>query len=331
MNYTIANSLTNDILSLCILPTEQCNFRCSYCYESFKLKKMQDETVEAILKLVSLRSSSIKKLNVEWFGGEPLLAQDIVLYLSKKFQELSQKHGFKYKSSMTTNAYLLNKALFQKLLSCGVTSYQISLDGPKEIHDKTRILINKKGTFEKIWKNLLDTKEVDSDFQITIRVHYLQKTLNDIKSFTSTLNTSFGNDKRFVVFYRNVSNLSDCSSENLSIYENHDEIKTIHKDLNELTEGIETMPIEEDDYVCYACKANFFIIRSDASISKCTVCLDEDINLIGKLNTKGELELNQDKARLWSIGLQTEDPDHLICPYYNIIKPEVVDKIKEIS
>jgi len=292
---------------------------------------MQNKTVEAILKLVTQRSAGIKQLNVEWFGGEPLLAQDIVLYLSKKFQELSLKYGFKYTSSMTTNAYLLNKALFQKLLSCGVTSYQISLDGPKEIHDKTRILINKKGTFEKIWTNLLAIRDADGDFQITIRVHYFQKTLDDIKAFTNTLNKSFQDDKRFIIFYRNISNLSNCSSENLSIYENHEEIKTIQSDLNELTDGIETIPTEEENYICYACKANFFIIRADASVSKCTVCLDEDINHIGKLNTNGELELNQDKARLWSIGLQTEEPDHLICPYYNVIKPEVVDKINDIS
>ena len=326
MDYTIANALTNDILSLCILPTEQCNFRCTYCYESFKLTQMEDETVEAILKFVIKRSSSIKQLNVEWFGGEPLLAKDTVLYLSQKFQELSIQHGFKYSSSMTTNAYFLNKNLFEGLLASGINAFQISLDGPKEVHNKTRVLVNKQGTFDKIWQNLLDIKSVKGDFQITLRVHYFQEILTSIKVFSQILNETFQNDKRFIIFYRNISNLNDCNIENLSIYENQEEIKQIQQELNELSTEVETTTLE-DNSICYASKANFYIIRSDASISKCTVCLDEDVNIIGKLNREGDLELNQDKARLWSIGLQTEDTNHLVCPYYSLIKPEIVDKL----
>lgn len=328
MNSEIANSLTNDILSLCILPTEQCNFRCTYCYESFKLGKMSEDTVNAIVKLVTKRAPTLKKLKIEWFGGEPLLAKDIVLYLSKQFQELSNKYEFEYFGSMTTNGYFLNKKLFQELVELGIHSYQISLDGSKEIHNKTRVLMNKEGTFDKIWKNLLEIKEFKSDFNLTVRVHYFQENLQEIKDFAHTLNKTFQEDERFTIFYRNISNLSDCSVENISIY-NPNEVKVIQKELNKLSTDVQTKNIE-DNYICYASKANFYVIRSNASISKCTVCLDEEINIIGKLNDNGELELNQDKARLWSIGLETEDADHLACPYYRLIKPEIVDKVKEL-
>ena len=328
MNYQIANALTNDVLSLRILPTEQCNFRCTYCYESFKLGKMSEDTVNAIVKLVTKRAPTLKRLNIGWFGGEPLLAKDIVLYLSKQFQELSNKYGFEYFGSITTNGYFLNKKLFQELVELGIHSYQISLDGSKEIHNKTRVLMNKEGTFDKIWKNLLDMRMIDSDFNVTIRVHYYAENLKNIQDFSHTLNKNFKNDKRFFIYYRQISNLSNCEIDSLTLYENEEEIKKIQQELNTRSTDIETKSGEEA--ICYASEVNAYIIRSNASISKCTVCLDEEINIIGKLNDNGELELNQDKARLWSIGLETEDADHLACPYYRLIKPEIVDKVKEL-
>jgi len=74
-------ALRDDVLNLTILPTEQCNFRCFYCYESFKLGKMSKETSDSILKLVQKRASTLKILTIGWFGGEPLMAKDIVLSL----------------------------------------------------------------------------------------------------------------------------------------------------------------------------------------------------------------------------------------------------------
>lgn len=325
MNDQIAYALNDDILALSILPTEQCNFRCFYCYESFKLGKMSALLVESILKLIRKRGSDLKVLNIGWFGGEPLMAEDIVIYLSEEFSKLSKEFDFDYSAGITTNGYYLNSKLFNTLLKNGITSYQITLDGDKTAHDKIRTLANKDGTFEKIWGNLLAIKDINGDFTITLRIHYSPDNLSDIKKFSKLLNESFGDDKRFKIFFRNIAKLGGCNDEVLSTF-SKEESKKIQNELNELSTNIEPLPIE--DYVCYASKANSFIIRSNGDISKCTVALDEDVNIVGKLNENGELELNQDKCRLWSIGLQTENPEHLACPYGSLIKPNIVDMIK---
>lgn len=324
MNYKIANALTNDILNLIIFPTEQCNFRCFYCYESFELGKMNNEVVESILKLVKKRASSLKELNISWFGGEPLMAKDIVLYLSEEFKKMSEEFNFIYNGAMTTNGYYLDVQLLKTLVDLGITSYQITLDGSKNSHDKIRIMKNKKGSFDTIWNNLLSFKNIDSRFDIMLRIHYTPLTILDIKSFASILVDTFKNDNRFNLFFKNVSKLGSTNDDNLSICTNNETLE-YQMELGLLAKDFNVVKIEPD-YICYASKANSYMIRSDGSVGKCTVALKEDVNNIGKLKSNGELELDQDKFRLWSIGLQTEDSEHLACPYYNLIKPEIIDK-----
>ena len=318
-------ALRDDVLNLTILPTEQCNFRCFYCYESFKLGKMSKETSDSILKLVQKRASTLKILTIGWFGGEPLMAKDIVLSLSKEFKELSKKFNFTYSASITTNGYYLDSNLFDTLVENGLSSYQITLDGDKETHNKTRVLSNQEGTFDEIWNNLLSIKKSSANFDILLRIHYSPENLKNIKDFSKVLDKEFGQDNRFKVYFKNISTLGSCNDESLSTF-NSEESDEIQKDLNSLIDDVDT--VTEDDYVCYASEANTFIIRSNGDISKCTVALDEEVNIIGKLNSNGELELNQDKCKLWSIGLQTENREHLACPYFSLIKPNIVDVVE---
>jgi len=333
MNYKIANALTNDTLSLIIFPTEQCNFRCFYCYESFELGRMSPKTVEAILKLVKKRASTLKQLNISWFGGEPLMAKDIVLYLSKEFKKLSKKFNFIYNGSMTTNAYYLTDKLLKTLVDLGINTYQITLDGSKEFHDKIRIMKNRKGSFDTIWNNLLSFKKIDASFDVMIRVHYSPVTITDIKNFAPLLVETFEKDKRFSLLFRNVSKLGGKNDKILSTCTNNEtqeyqmELSLLAKNFNK---NVNIVSIESD-YICYASKANSYIIRSDGSIGKCTVALKEDVNNIGKLKDNGELELDHDKFRLWSIGLQTENPNHLACPYHSLIEPAIVNEYAVLS
>ena len=80
---SIKQSLSSSSCELIILPTEKCNFRCTYCYEDFAIGKMKIETVEAIKKFISARAPSLKFLTLSWFGGEPLLARDVIINIAK--------------------------------------------------------------------------------------------------------------------------------------------------------------------------------------------------------------------------------------------------------
>ena len=66
--------VANNALRLILMPTEACNFRCTYCYEDFRYKRMDDSVVTGVKRFLDLRASHLSQLEISWFGGEPLLA-----------------------------------------------------------------------------------------------------------------------------------------------------------------------------------------------------------------------------------------------------------------
>ncbi len=142
-------------LGLVIAPTLACNMACEYCYEPNKQDRMTAAVVDGIIKFVELRAAQLKSLNVAWYGGEPLLAMDIIEDLSETFLDLSKEYHFKYDASMISNGYLLTKDKVDRLTGLNVRSVQVTLDGPARTHDVKRPLKNGRGSFETILDNLV--------------------------------------------------------------------------------------------------------------------------------------------------------------------------------
>lgn len=148
-----SSKFSEETLSLTIAPTLECNFRCPYCYEVSKKGKMAKEVQDAIVDIVKKRCLTIKKLYICWYGGEPLLEYDIILDLSKNLLKICKEMGVEYSAAMITNGYLINEQLVEQLKACSIDSYQITIDGPPNIHNKRRI---KKGcdTYTKLIENI---------------------------------------------------------------------------------------------------------------------------------------------------------------------------------
>ncbi|HET9252968.1 MAG TPA: radical SAM protein, partial [Candidatus Eisenbacteria bacterium] len=75
---TLARCLSSRRLHLILFSTEACNFRCVYCYETFQYKKMEPWVAEGVKRLLERRMPGLDVLELSWFGGEPLLAKDII-------------------------------------------------------------------------------------------------------------------------------------------------------------------------------------------------------------------------------------------------------------
>lgn len=74
----------NSGLELILMPNEDCNFRCKYCYESFAKNFMTESVQQGIIKFLERNIHRYSSLHVSWFGGEPLTAIPIIERLSKK-------------------------------------------------------------------------------------------------------------------------------------------------------------------------------------------------------------------------------------------------------
>lgn len=148
-----AKTLLDKKLLLTIMPTEGCNFRCPYCYESHNPVVMTEKLQNQICDYIAKQAPNFQEVHISWFGGEPTLRADIVLKISRFVQELQSKSSFQYRGGMTTNGYLLDENTFRQFYQVGIRDFQITLDGWK--HDEKRPHVSGQGTLQRILNNLL--------------------------------------------------------------------------------------------------------------------------------------------------------------------------------
>lgn len=146
-----------DVYSLTINPTINCNFKCWYCYEKhIPHSAMDNQTLENVKKHMqkSIEEKHLKGFNLGFFGGEPLLYyKDIVYPLLSYLYSICKKHDLNYSVSFTSNGYLLNDKIIKELKEFKVSSFQITLDGDKESHNKVRYPFVGADSYSKITEN----------------------------------------------------------------------------------------------------------------------------------------------------------------------------------
>ncbi len=289
-------------MHLIILPHEQCNFRCRYCYESFENGKITPLVVSAIKRYVQEHMPSFKMLKVYWFGGEPLLASDVIIELSEFFMNYCKKHGKKYGAFITTNGYLLTPALTSRLLSLGISNYQITIDGPEPLHNKNRKLAGGGKTYERILQNVLDFKAQPFDFRVSIRVNFDPPNMPSISKWVeSEINPAFLNDNRFSLNYNLIEDW-----DNVSIYDSSSldafplKLNLIGATYNSsITRSCVHDYLMPNTSVCYAAKKSSLIFGADGTLYKCTVAFKDPSNQVGYVDEHGNLVFDEDKLSLW--------------------------------
>ncbi|MDN9011552.1 radical SAM protein [Brevibacillus laterosporus] len=310
----IASFMSNRRQELIIFPTEKCNFRCTYCYEDYTIGRMSDDTIGGVKAFLDRRTPELEELYLSWFGGEPLVSKDIVFDISAHASALTKKHpGLKYRGGMTTNAYFLTPSTLSQLAAVGILDYQITLDGPREIHNKSRLRADGKGTFDRIWENLLAIRDSKEPVSIKLRVHYDSETLTQLDPLIEDVRHEFLHDTRFSILFKSIERLggpNDANIKIMSLKEKNVALKMLKHKLY----GNDFIDHEETFSVCYASQPNSLIIRADGTIGKCTVALNDPRNHIGLLRSDGTLELNSKRLTPWIQGLATFDHATLSCP-----------------
>ena len=185
----------NHGIGFTICPTMGCNFDCPYCFEDHGRGKMSAEVQDDVVALAErmLDAAFAKNINVTWFGGEPLLATDVIESLTERLKKLAEDRGGGYSAGIITNGYLLTQEIVDMLERCEVKSAQVTIDGLGATHDATRHLANGGPTFERIVANLRDLK---LPFTVNVRhnVHEGNRAEMDaLKEFIEELAKESGN------------------------------------------------------------------------------------------------------------------------------------------
>lgn len=163
----------NRSLILTITPTLDCNFGCKYCYEKEVVQNqyMSEDTQKAIIEYIENNAFAEENLHINWYGGEPLLALNIIDKMSKQIMKICDEKRIEYSAEIITNGYLLTEDAAEVLIENKINKIQITLDGNKETHDQRRPLLNGKGTYEVIWENLKRLKKYQDKLWIALRVN----------------------------------------------------------------------------------------------------------------------------------------------------------------
>lgn len=144
----LKSQTSTESMSLTIAPTLNCNFRCSYCYEKKSRNNymMKEELIEKIFDFAKDR----KKLEIAWYGGEPLLSLDFI----RKFNDVAKDKNIELSQSIVTNGYLLSEDVVKFFHEINIKSMQITLDGNQESHNERRPHISNPDSYTRIIDNL---------------------------------------------------------------------------------------------------------------------------------------------------------------------------------
>lgn len=312
-------ALTNRSLHLILLPTEKCNFRCVYCYEDFVSGSMHEHVVEGVKGLIKARAPELDRMQISWFGGEPLLAYPIMLNVQTYAHEVRRRLGLVLDASVTTNGSMLSARRHEHLSSLGVNLFQISLDGARALHDTTRVLASGRGTFDSIWSNLLSIRDNSRGAATCmLRLHLTALNFASLASLISKISEAFGRDCRFRVYFRTVDDYGGdggTRAMELNVLDKTGQIGELKKLLPANMHADEAVV---DTNICYAARANSWLIRANGRVGKCTVALTDDRNTIGTISATGELLLDQGKWQDWVAPLLANDADGMACPWHTL-------------
>ena len=142
------------IKALCLNVAHDCNLRCKYCFASkggygTGRMLMSPETAKKAIDFVVERSGKRKNIEVDFFGGEPMMALDTVKATVDYARSIEEKTGKQFRFTMTTNGMLLNddntQYFNQEMKNC-----VLSLDGRKETNDRMRVTASGAGSYDVI-------------------------------------------------------------------------------------------------------------------------------------------------------------------------------------
>lgn len=154
------------VKALCLHVAHDCNIRCAYCFASqgdFKGDRslMSYEVGKKALDLLVANSGNRRNLEVDFFGGEPLMNFGVVKQLVDYGRSIEGQFNKNFRFTLTTNGVLLNDEIID-YLNENMSNVVLSIDGRKEVNDKMRYTISGGGTYDIIvekFKRLVEKRE----------------------------------------------------------------------------------------------------------------------------------------------------------------------------
>lgn len=294
--------------SLTIMPTLDCNFACTYCYETRQKGFLSRKAIEGVKKLIHTKAMETQNLHLSWFGGEPMLDFSILEEVNQWAVATCAEHGCRFSSHITTNGSLFTDEILQKIDALHLSKIQITLDGTAEYHDRLRPLRNGGGTFDVVFANIL--KILDQTKAIVqLRVNVNKENYQDIPALMEMFPVQY-RTSRLKIYFRNIFLTPQQGQQNReavdTINSSHFMLRDLY--LYALRNGFHTsLPVAFlKDFYCETCIKNNYVLHPSGDIFKCTVGFEQE-KRVGGISSTGELEIDYGISSRWLSHVPGDD------------------------
>lgn len=161
------------IKSMCLNVAHDCNLRCEYCFAKKgdfggKREIMSPETAKKAVDFLIANSGNRENLEMDFFGGEPLMAWDTVVSTVEYARSIEKQHGKNFRFTLTTNGVLLDDEKID-YINREMSNVVLSLDGRREVTDRIRTTLNGKSVFDLIvpkFQKLVEKRGKNKDYYV---------------------------------------------------------------------------------------------------------------------------------------------------------------------
>lgn len=181
-----------------IFTTTACNARCEYCFEKgTKVETMSVEMCEKVVECIIRHSSkATEKLNMHWFGGEPLLNTKVIDIICGMLDEKKVD----YHSTITSNGYLLNEAMIASAVNkWKLDIIQITLDGTKDVYNRIKNYTDGvENAYEKVICNIKEC--IKAGLSVEIRLNVSENNGQNLIELVNELDKTIGWHENFNIY-----------------------------------------------------------------------------------------------------------------------------------
>ena len=281
----VLDNSSDKIGNIIIAPTLECNAHCYYCFENgFRNGTMSIETADYLVDFLTQKWNG-EKLGITWFGGEPLLAAEIIDYISSSLT----KRNIVFGTKVTTNGSLLNEQIIDKMKNAWcVEKVQITIDAIGDEYNKIKNYLNFKNPFECVMENIGSL--LTASIPVKIRINFNPEKQEKVLETMNYLTQRFGNNSFLKIYFAPIdaeSNMVKNVAEKFNEYDEHPYISLIKFGRkNKLYRGfpdteeeicsygdenglLKKLKIYPSTINCYATCPNVLSIGPDGGIYKC--------------------------------------------------------------
>ncbi len=142
------------VKALCLHVAHDCNLKCGYCFAEEgeyhgKRSLMSFDTGKKAIDFLIKASGGRKNLEVDFFGGEPLMNFDVVKQIVEYARSVEKENNKNFRFTITTNGILLNDDILE-YINQNMHNVVLSIDGRKEVNDKMRVRADGRGSYDTI-------------------------------------------------------------------------------------------------------------------------------------------------------------------------------------